>query len=163
MRTYAEALTEFYSGEVTGEAIYSNLLGWAASEDQRLKLATILQLETETKAWLRPYLLAQGISVEERAADREKGAGIAAQVKPLSWPQLMKGTINALETQLIPFYQSFADAAKARGSLDEEQVCLHMVEHERAQLEFARRELAGDSRKRALAPIMQQLRYPIPA
>jgi len=85
MRSYAEALTEFYGGEVTGEAIYSNLLGWAENEDQRLKLATILQLETETKAWLRPHLLAQNLSVEERAADREKGAGIAAQVKPLSW------------------------------------------------------------------------------
>jgi len=74
----------------------------------------------------------------------------------------MKGTINALETQIIPFYQSFADAAKARGSAEEERVCLHMVEHERAQLEFARRELAGDGRERALEPVMRQLHYPIP-
>lgn len=162
MRSYSEALTEFYNGEVTGEAIYSTLLGWADDNDRRLKLATILQLETETKAWLRPHLIAQELSVEERPRDREKGAEIAAQVKPLTWRQLMAGTIRALETQLIPFYQSFADAAKARGRSDEEAVCLHMVEHERVQLEFARRELAGDSRERALEPLMRQLRYPIP-
>jgi hypothetical protein len=162
MGTYAEALTEFYNGEVTGEAIYSNLLSWAKDEDQRLKLAAILQLETETKAWLRPYLLAKGLSIEERAEDREKGAGIAAQVKALDWTQLMAVTKNAIEKQLVPFYQSFADAAKARGKADEEAVCLYMVEHERAQGVFAERELAGKTRREALEPITRQLKFPLP-
>lgn len=161
MTTYAEALAEFYNGEVTGEAIYSNLLSWAKNDDQRLKLATLLQLETETKAWLRPYLVAQGISVAERAEDRSKGAGVAEQVKPLTWTQLMTGTIRALETQIIPFYESFADAAKARSKADEESVCRYMVEHERAQLEFARRELAGEPAKVALEPVLRQLRFPL--
>src|SRR5262249_46623852 len=63
--------------------------------------------------------------------------------------------------QAVPPYQAFADAAKARGAADEEAVCVYMVEHEKAQVEFARRELAGAGADEALEPIVRFLRYPL--
>jgi hypothetical protein len=62
MSSYAEALQDFYSVEVLGEAIYSALLGAARNDNERLKWGTLLQLETETKAWLRAPMVAHGVS-----------------------------------------------------------------------------------------------------
>ena len=159
MSTFAEALTEFYGGEIVGEVVYSGLLETAKSDDQRLKLATLLQLETETKAWLRPHMIARGVSVEEKESDRGTGAAYIAQFKPLTWAQLMQGLHDAIATHYVPRYQSFADDAKRRDRPDEETVCRYMVEHEKAQLEFAKLELSGASTETSLAPINRQLKF----
>lgn len=55
MSSYAEALSEFYNGEVYGETLFSALVGSARNADERLKWSMLLQLETETKAWLRAH------------------------------------------------------------------------------------------------------------
>ena len=68
---------------------------------------------------------------------------------------------HVIVTDFVPRYQSHADAAKARGRADEEAVCLYMVEHEKSQVEFARRELAGASLGQSLAPLVRFLKYPI--
>src|SRR5262249_39365165 len=87
MGTYAEALAEYYNGEVLGEAAYSSMLSAAKTDDQRLKLATLLQLETETKAWLRPHVLAHGVSCVERTEDRERGTRLVAAFASMSWTE----------------------------------------------------------------------------
>ena len=84
MSSYAEALQDFYRGEVLGEAVYSALLGSARNDDERLKLGTLLQLETETKAWLRAPMVAHGVSLEEQSAVREEGVAVTGQLKPMS-------------------------------------------------------------------------------
>jgi hypothetical protein len=161
MSSYAEALQDFYSVEVLGEAIYSALLGSARNDNERLKWGTLLQLETETKSWLRAPMVAHGVSIEEQTTDRDKGIALAGQFKTLPWSDQMQALHNALVTDLIPRYQSHTDAARTRGKADEEAVCLYMVEHEKAQLEFARRELAGIGLDQSLEPVVKFLKYPI--
>ena len=161
MASHADALLEFYSGEVLGEAIYSALLGTARNDDERLKWSTLLQLETETKAWLRAPMVAHGVSIVEQTADRNKGIALAEQLKALTWTVQMRALRGAILNDFIPRYQRHADAAGTRGALDQQAVCLYMVEHERAQLEFAERELAGASPDRSLEPLVKLLRYPI--
>jgi hypothetical protein len=160
MTSYADALTEFYHGEVLGEAAYSALLATTQEPDERLKWGTLLQLETETKAWLRRYLVAAGVDIEEPEGKRTEGAAVATQIGGLSWTDKMRGLHDALDRRVVPLYQGFADAAKARGAADEEAVCLFMVEHEKAQVAFARRELDGQS-DRSLEPVVKFLKYPI--
>jgi hypothetical protein len=161
MTSFAEALQDFYSGEVSGEAGYSALLEFAQNPDERLKLATLLQLETETKAWLRAPMVAHDVSIEERTADRDKGLAAAAQFKSLSWSEQMQGLHDFIANEFVPRYQSYADAARARDKADEEAVCLYMVEHEKAQVEFTRRELKGASLGESLEPVARFLKYPI--
>ena len=124
MSSYAEALQDFYRGEAPGEAVYSALLGSARNDDERLKLGTLLQLETETKAWLRAPMVARGVSLEEQSAVREDGAAVTEQLKPMSWSELMQALHHVIVTEYVPRYQGHADAAKARGRADEEAVSL---------------------------------------
>jgi len=159
MSSFEEALREFYSGEVLGETFYSALLPSARNADERLKLGTLLQLETETKAWLRAPMVSRGVSIEEQMADRHKGLALADQIKPLSWSELIQGLRDGIAAHYVPLYQGFADAARARGRADEEAICLYMVEHEGAQIEFARRELAGASPSQSLEPVVKFLTY----
>ena len=161
MASYAQALLEFYSGEVLGEAIYSALLSEARSDDERLKWGNLLQLETETKVWLRAPMVAHGVSIVEQTADREKGTALAEPLKSLPWTVQMQAVREGIRNEFIPRYQGHADAARRRGAADEEAVCLYMVEHERAQLEFAQHELAGATSDRSLEPLVKLLRYPL--
>jgi hypothetical protein len=54
MTTSQHVLKEFYVDEVLGETIYSALFEAATEQQEKRKWATLLQLEAETKAWLRP-------------------------------------------------------------------------------------------------------------
>jgi len=161
MSSYAEALQEFYDGEVGGEALYSTLLRSARNQDEILKWSTLLQLETETKAWLRAPMIAHGMSIVEQAEEREKAVGLAQMIKSLEWSDLMQQMQHVLNTDIVPKYQRQVDAARERGKRDEVEVCVFMVEHEKAQAEFARRELAGASIDESLAPVVKFLKYPI--
>lgn len=160
MSSCAEALLDFYRGEVLGEAIYSALLGSTRNDDKRLKLGTLLQLETETKAWLRAPMVKHGVSLEEQPAVRAEGLKIADQVRSLSWLELMKAIEHAIVTEFIPRYRSHAESARERGRTDEEAFCVYMVEHVESQVEFARRELAGSDMDRSLEPLVRFLKYP---
>jgi len=77
------------------------------------------------------------------------------------WTQRMQALHDGISGRFVPLYQGFADAAKARGAPDEEAVCVYMVEHEKAQVEFARRELAGASIDQSLEPIARFLKHPL--
>ena len=157
--SHAEALKRFYEGEVLGETIYSALYEAANDPLERRKWATLLQLETETKAWLRPHLVAHGVGVEEHGVDRQRVLDLVVPALGQTWLEQMQVLADGIETQAIPPYQAFAEEAKSRGDSDQESVCRYMVDHEKAQVEFARRELAGDPD--ALASVTRFLKYPI--
>jgi hypothetical protein len=125
MSSYAEALREFYNGEVYGETLFSALVGLARNADERLKWSMLLQLETETKAWLRAPMVAHDLSIEERTEDRDKGLARARERASLPWPQAMQSMYDGLSGHYVPLYQGFADAARARGEAEEEAVCLY--------------------------------------
>ena len=58
-----EQLVEMYQGEVIGEVLFNAMLSLFPEPDHQYKSATMLQLETETKARLRPALLELGASL----------------------------------------------------------------------------------------------------
>ena len=161
MNSFVAALKSFYDGELIGEAVYSGLLEAAQTPDERLKWSTLLQLETETKAWLRAPMIAAGVSIVESSDKRQYGTNLAEQFKPASWSQKMEGLRDSINNEFVPQYQVFADAARSRGQAAEEAICVFMVDHEKAQVEFARRELAGASMEYSLEPIVQFLKYPL--
>ncbi len=106
MSPYTEVSLAFYGGEVSGEAIYSVLVGAARNDVERLKWATLMQLETETKAWLRGPLLAHGVSLEEQASDRDNGIKAIQRFKELPWQQQMNRELSgATDESLEPVEQ----------------------------------------------------------
>lgn len=157
---YTDALKEFYAGEVIGEAAYSGLIEGTADPQEQWKLAHLLQLETETKAWLRSHVLAAGLSVAEPASMREPGTALVGQLAQLGWQARMQA-IHDLIGHFAGVYERYAEAARARGQTAEIAVCDFMVEHEKAQAEFARRELAGEPAERSLELLTLHSRYPL--
>jgi hypothetical protein len=160
--SYAEGLAEFYAGEVVGEAIYSGLLEVATDPGERLKLAHLLQLETETKAWLRAPMLAAGVSIAEPPSMRQPAAAFIASLAPLPWLEQMQAIESIISGEFLPLYRRYADEAQARGEAGAAAVCDFMAEHEDAQAEFARRELAGAPLAHSLETLTRQTRYPLP-
>ena len=165
IRTYAydEGLEMFYNGEVLGEAVYSALISATPDLAVQLKLSYLLQLETETKAWLRQHLLAVGMNVVEPDEIRTMGASLAAEMASLSWLEGMQAVYNIATVDLLPHYRRYAEEARARGMPGQAAVCDHMVEHEEAQAEFARRELDGAPFAVAIEPLTFRSKYPLNA
>ena len=159
--SYEDGLAAFYDGEIKGEAIYSALLEGTSDPLERLKLAHLLQLETETKAWLRPHMILAGLSVAEPPVLRKAALKFTDALIKLDWREKMKAL-----SDLVPIsakqYRGYAEAARARGDDQRAAVCDFMVEHELDQGNFARLELEGADAAVSLAPILRHSRYPLP-
>jgi hypothetical protein len=159
--SYERGLAEFYHGEVIGEAIYSTLLEAATAPEERLKWAHLLQLETETKAWLRPHMILAGVAISEPPDLREIARQIVTGLVPLDWAGKMKA-LAALVPVSTTQYRAYAEAADDRGDAEQAAVCQFMVDHELVQEEFTRLELSGANAAISLEPLMRQSRYPLP-
>jgi hypothetical protein len=159
--SYKQGLLEFYRGEVIGEAITSDLLAAAKGSAERMKLAHLLQLETETKAWLRPHMIRAGLSIVELEEWRDFTKELAARLTPLAWPDLI-GQLAAAGPGIAARFEAFAEAARNRGESDQAAVCDFMVAHEQAIGQFFELELAGAEPAVVLEPLMRHSRYPLP-
>jgi hypothetical protein len=158
---YADGLNAFYHGEIIGEAIYSGLLEGTTDHLELLKLGHLLQLETETKAWLRPHMISAGLSIAEPSALREVAARFVTEQSALDWSGKMKALVELIP-DLAKQYSRYAEAARIRGDAQQAAVCNFMVEHELAQEKFARLELEGAELSASLAPLLHHSRYPLP-
>ena len=65
LEEFRDCLLDYYQTEVRGEAFFGAMLGKFDNPHHLYKIGSLLQLETETKARLRPTILELGGSVEE--------------------------------------------------------------------------------------------------
>lgn len=153
---YLSAVNEWwYQGEVLGEAVMDRVLQLEREPLRRWKWETLQQLETETKARLRPFLVRLGLSVvpeDVHGKVEEITKGFAEK----SWSELMEMFIQATSSYLDKYREM--EAAAPDG---EREVAHSMVVHESAIFAFAKRELAGES-ENSLDDVIQQLQWPIP-
>ncbi len=153
---YLASINEhFYQGEVLGEAVFAYHVKHERDPHKRQKWAALLQLETETKARLRPFLLSLGLNV---AQDDVSGkiAEITADFETKPWSQHMK-EIDEITTFFLDKFRAIEAAAPAGPERDMAQA---MVRHEMAINNFAKRELAGDG-KNSMSDVVAELRWPI--
>jgi hypothetical protein len=151
-----QALSELYQGEVLGEAVFTGLLPHLDDDRQRYVVATMLQLETETKARLRPIAVARGLDITEDPAQRAAGAGLAAELASSSWREKMQVVHDAGGAYL----DRYREIAALAGPEDAE-ITGYMVEHEASLFEVGKRELAGETAS-SVELVVPQLRYPLP-
>lgn len=151
---YLKAVNEFiYQGEVFGEAILNAYVTLESDPERRYKWGTLLQLESETKARLRPFITRLGLSVAQNDVSAQV-AELAASYASKSWPQLMKGVVDITSFYLQKFREIAAAAPES-----EREVTESMVTHEIAFQRFGQLELAGDSAN-SLNDVIAQLKYP---
>jgi hypothetical protein len=153
---YLEAVRQFfYQGEVGGEAFASRAIGAESDPVRRYKWGCLLQLETETKAKLRPFLMRLGLSIEEADVRAQMDRTFAAW--PSSWREQMEELVRVTDFYLGKFREIEAAAPP-----DEVEVARAMVKHETSINVFARCELAGETAT-SVDLMVAELEHPLPA
>ena len=145
----------FYQGEVLGEAFFLYCVAQESDPERRYKWGSLLQLETETKARLRPLLARLGLSLVQddvSAQVAEHTSGFCDK----SWQQQMELIAAVTDFYLVKFRA--IEAAAPEG--EERRMATAMVAHETAINNFAKLELAGDGRN-SIAEVVAQLQWPL--
>ena len=143
----------FYEGEMLGEAVFERYLELETDPVRQLKWAALLQLETETKARLRPFLMGLGLSIA-RKDESERVTEFANAFASKSWQQHMEEIIAVTGYYLQGFRSLEAAAPES-----ERAIAQSMVAHEASIYRFAELELAGEAKK-SLDDVIAQLRWP---
>ena len=152
---YLSAVNEFlYQGELRGEVLFASYVALEQDAGRRHKWATCLQLETETKERLRPFLVRLGLSVAQEAIPERLGE-FARTYTSKSWRQHMEELVGITDRYLEKFR-----AIEAAAPPDEREIAHSMVVHEFALKRFAQLELEGDANN-SLVDVLKQLQYPL--
>jgi hypothetical protein len=157
LEEYKVGLSEQYQGEVIGEAAINSLLPRFRSPREQYFLGTVLQLETETKARLRPIVAELGIDILESEESRIAGLAFREMAEGLDWQSSMEVFAEAM----IPYvnrYQEILDSAPP----EYREIAELMVVHERSIQQLWEREARGEGDS-AIDDINKQLQFPLPS
>lgn len=151
---YPACLRELIDSEIFGEALSLALLDVAKNDREQFHFATLLQLETETKARLRPLLYRYGISLAE-PSPTEQIEEIVSGYLASSWEDFADANKAVV--------QSFLDRVQeiARIGLEEDREILEsMIQHEQAILRWFDMESRG-KQEGSLDAVISELKYPL--
>jgi hypothetical protein len=151
---YLHAVSEyFYQGEVLGEAFFAACVALESDQERRQKWGTLLQLESETKARLRPFMVRLGLGIAQDDVSA-RIAELTGDFAAKPWRQHMQEIADITDFYLQKF-RAIEQAAPA----DEREMAGTMVAHEAAIHKFARMELAGET-ETSLRAVVAQLQWP---
>ncbi|MBK5356567.1 hypothetical protein JFU37_29390 [Pseudomonas sp. TH41] len=153
---YPAWIRELHESEIFGEALALALIAVAKNQRDEYHFGTLLQLETETKARLRPFLVKYGMSLSENIDLGDVEAIVNAY----------KSTNNLLEFSAVikPTVQGFLSRFEEIARIcpeEDRDVTESMVRHESAILKWLAMESEGKSEE-SLDEMIGELRYPLP-
>ena len=151
---YPKCLRELIESEIFGEAVSLALLEVAKNERDRYHLATLLQLETETKARLRPLLYKYKLSLSETMPLKHIEAIVQGYING-TWEGFAKANIAIVEG----FLTRFTEIA-AVGPDEDREILESMIQHENAILRWFSMESRGE-REGSLDDILAEIQYPV--
>jgi hypothetical protein len=153
--SYPACTRELYESEILGETLFLALVQVAKSPRDRYHLGTLLQLESETKARLRPLLYKHGVSLDEVADLSLVDAAIGAY-RDMTWQEFVAVNVPVVEDFLARF-ETIADI----GDEADREILESMIRHEASILRWATMERDGvvDG---SLDDVIAQLNYPLP-
>ena len=149
-------MVELYQGEILGEVLFDQMLSYFDQPEQQYKIAVMLQLETETKARLRPAMIQLGLDLAEQPQFRNMGQEMADALKGKSWQQ----TIIMIRDVVKPAVERYREIA-ASAPAQYQALANGMVNHEQSIVDFAELELAGEG-ERSVEAIDAQLQNKLP-
>jgi len=153
---YPDCLRELIESEIFGEAVSLALLEVAKNDRDRYHFATLLQLETETKARLRPMLYKHGVSLSEEVP-LEQVEEVVQGYLAGTWQEFAAANKAVVEVFLSRFYE-----IAAAGPEEDRDMLESMIRHETAILRWFDMEARGDP-EGSLDDIIAELQYPLPA
>lgn len=154
-KEFQDAIVELYQGEVIGEVFFNDMCVNFEAPGQRRKIASLLQLETETKARLRPLVVGLGIDPTELETSRELGHKFAEDLRKLSWMETMERLRDVVQKYVVRYREILESSP-----VEYRAIVASMVLHEQALLRFAELEIMGES-DRSLDDVNAQLHWPL--
>jgi hypothetical protein len=151
---FIQGLNELYQGEVLGEVLFNRML--ELFPEHRYEVSIMFQLETETKARLRPTLMQLGADIIEREESRKTGLDIATSLQGKDWKDAM-AALRDLVKPAVQRYKEIADDAPA----EYRSVAESMAVHEKSLYDFLELEIVDDGQS-ALPAIVAQLHNTLP-
>lgn len=134
---YFSGLQQLFDGEVMGERLLLALHAAAKNQRDAAHFAAILQLETQTKARLRPLLLRHGRSLAEDA-DLSIVPERVSHYQARTWRSYTADTALRL-TAVTDRYRAIA----ALGPPEDQPILQAVVDHEQALVDWAAAEGEG--------------------
>ena len=153
---YPSCIDELYQSEVLGEQAFLALMSVAKNSRDKYHFGTFLQLESETKARLRPFMQKYDLDFDESKAPEEQIAGFVAAYQENTWRDFVAGLAPLIE-QFLARFREIADA----GPAEDQEILRSMITHEQSYAHWIEKELAGE--KGSLDLAISQLQYPMPA
>jgi len=153
---YPACLRDLIESEIFGEAVSLALLEVARTDRDRFHFATLLQLETETKARLRPLLYRHGVSLSEKVPTEQVEEVVHGYLSS-SWESFAAANKEVVQNFLTRFRQIAEE-----GPSEDREMLLSMVRHESAILHWFDMESRGE-KDGSLDMIIEELQYPMPA
>ena len=149
--TYLKRLQQAHRIEVNGEATYVAAAGFARHQDHRAKWQVLAKLETRMKERLAGAITSLGDSAEERKVDVRLGHAAGALLASLPWRIMLRG-LRVVTGHTTRFFQRL-ESEHPEGDAS---LLAYLTAHERAQCEFAKRELEGNG-EQSLEPVLKLL------
>jgi len=153
---YPACINELYQSEVLGEQAFLTLMAVAKNEREKYHFGTFLQLESETKVRLRPFLQKYGMKFIEEPSSGEEVAGFVALYQQSTWQEFLA----ALKPMIEQFLARFQEIANA-GPAEDQDVLQSMIKYEKAFVHWIEKETAGE--KGSLDAAISQLQHPLAA
>jgi hypothetical protein len=150
---YRRTLQAAFQGEVLGEAAYAVAARLAWEPRRRRKWEALRQLEHRTQGRLAQALRDEGLPARAHLGPRVAGAVIAL-LAALVPRRLAMGMLGRAITVTQRWFERFEQEAADY----DPRLLRSLVEHERAQGEFVRRERAGDEAG-SITPILTLLHH----
>jgi hypothetical protein len=159
-KAFTECLIDVYRGEVAGEAAFESMLATADGVEQQYVIGSLLQLETEGKAIIRPLLARLGLSMLEDPEGRAGGAAGGAHLGSLPWVERFVTLRSLVEANYLPRYLELGTLVSAEEDREAARIAAFMAVHERAVVELAGNVISGKADP--AAPVAALLHFPLP-
>lgn len=158
-RAFREALLDVYHGEQFGEAFFVELLPHAVDRDQRYILGSLLQLEAEGQAIMRPVMTKLELPLNEHPGVRPLGKTRAEMLRDMSWTDQFSAMAAGIRAKGLPKYEELATLVSEDEDPEAFALAAFMGKHERAILEASENIASG--RPDPIAPVIEILHFPL--
>ena len=158
-RVFKEALLDVYHGEQFGEAFFEALLPHAEDDEQRYILGSLLQLESEGKAVMRPVLAKLELSLDEDPGSRPRGITSSDMLRDMPWSDKFAAMAKGIRAKGLPQYEELARLVTADEDSEAFALAEFMGKHERAILAASENIALGQ--QDPILPVTNILHFPL--
>jgi hypothetical protein len=158
-KLFRECLMDVYLGEHAGETAFELMLAAAENEDQRYILGTLLQAETEGKAFMRPLISRLGLPLLDENSIGASGASAAEQLNTLPWRERFASMSDFVKANYLPRYEELATLVLPDEDPEATRIAQFMGDHERALIALSDNVAQGT--EDPAAPVAAILNFPL--